>query len=120
MTTVMCSGLQLGLKLITLPKFEPEMYLKSLSKYKVFQSYKLSSHTFIVKYISISFFTQPTWLNLVPPIVSFLTTSPMCKPSHLASIKAVFGGAAPFGPALLEKFMEKAKPNEIKFREGMS
>lgn len=35
MTTVMCTGLQLGLKLITLPKFEPEMYLKSLTKYKV-------------------------------------------------------------------------------------
>jgi len=33
-------------------------------------------------------------------------------------VVAVTGGAAPFGPALIEKFKEKCAPNEIKFREG--
>ena len=28
------------------------------------------------------------------------------------------GGAAPFGPALIEKFMEKVEPNTVIFREG--
>ena len=63
-------------------------------------------------------FFQPTWLNLVPPLASFLATHPMLKPAHLASVVAVTGGAAPFGPALIEKFKEKCAPNDVKFREG--
>lgn len=55
---------------------------------------------------------------MVPPLVSFLATHPMVKPAHLASVAAVTGGAAPFGPALIEKFKEKCAPNEVKFREG--
>ena len=35
MTTVMSMGLHYGLKLVTLPKFEPETYLKALVQYKV-------------------------------------------------------------------------------------
>ena len=51
--------------------------------------------------------------------MSFLSTHPAVKPAHLASLHSVTGGAAPFGPALIEKFMEKAQPNVIKFREGI-
>ena len=40
------------------------------------------------------------------------------KATHLSSVKVVTGGAAPFGPALIEKFMEKVAPNVIEFREG--
>jgi len=64
------------------------------------------------------FIFQPTWLNMVPPLVSFLATHPMVKSQHLASVVAVTGGAAPFGPALIEKFKEKCAPHEIQFREG--
>ncbi len=55
---------------------------------------------------------------MVPPLVSFLATHPMVKPSHLASVVAVTGGAAPFGPALIEKFKEKCAPNDVHFTEG--
>ena len=47
--------------MITLPKFEPESYIKALVTYK------------------------PTFLNLVPPLVSFLATQPVVKSSHLSS-----------------------------------
>lgn len=94
MTTVMSMGLHYGLKLVTLPKFEPETYLKACVQYK------------------------PTVLAMVPPLVSFLATHPMVKSSHLASVKVMTGGAAPFGPALIDKFLEKCKPNIVKFREG--
>ena len=50
--------------------------------------------------------------------MSFLASNPAVKPSVLSSVQAVTGGAAPFGPALIEKFMEKVAPNVIKFREG--
>ena len=55
---------------------------------------------------------------MVPPLVSFLATHPMVKSSHLSSVKVMTGGAAPFGPALIDKFLEKCKPNIVKFREG--
>ena len=94
MNTIMLLGLRLGLKVITLPKFDPEMYVKALSAYK------------------------PTLLNLVPPLVSFLASDNMVKSHHLASIKFVSGGAAPFGPTLINKFMKKCAPNKPIFQEG--
>jgi len=94
MNCIMTLGLQLGGKLVTIPRFEPEMYIKALVTYK------------------------PTWLNLVPPLVSFLSTHPAVKTEYLSTVRAVTGGAAPFGPALIEKFKEKCAPNEVSFREG--
>ena len=45
----------------------------------------------------------------------------MVKAEMLKSVIAVTGGAAPFGPALIESFMEKVKPNghDVEFREGI-
>lgn len=94
MELIMCYGLRCGHKLITLPKFEPESFINALETYR------------------------PTRLNLVPPLVSFLAVNPAIKSSHLSSVTFVTGGAAPFGPALIEKFMEKCKPYDIMFREG--
>jgi 4-coumarate--CoA ligase len=94
MELVMLFNLRSGAKSITLPKFEPESYIKALDTYK------------------------PTFLNLVPPLVSFLATNPAVKPSLLNSVTFVTGGAAPFGPALIEKFMEKVLPHKMEFREG--
>jgi len=94
MELIMLYNLRMGHKIITLPKFEPESYIKALTTYK------------------------PTFLNLVPPLVSFLATQPIVKSNHLSSVTFVTGGAAPFGPALIEKFMEKVAPNKVEFREG--
>merc|ERR1719483_129002 len=94
MSMVMILNLHLGNKIITLPKFEPESYLKALVNY------------------------QPTVLHLVPPLVSFLATNSVVKSSHLSSVKVVTGGAAPFGPSLIEQFMEKVSPNPVEFREA--
>ena len=43
----------------------------------------------------------------------------MVKSSMLESVRAVTGGAAPFGPALIENFKKKCEPYEVEFREGM-
>ena len=63
---------------------------------------------------------QPTYLALVPPLISFLATHPMVKSSMLESVRAVTGGAAPFGPALIENFKKKCEPHDVEFREGKS
>lgn len=48
-------------------------------------------------------------------VSSFLSTNPMVKAAtHLSSVETVSGGAAPFGPALIEKFMAKCAPNVVK------
>jgi len=94
LTTTMLMGLHMGLKIVTLPKFEPNMYIKALKTYK------------------------PTLLNLVPPLVSFLTSDQNVKAQYLSSVKIVTGGAAPFGPTMINKFLAKAAPNVIKFQEG--
>jgi len=94
MNTIMTIGLLNGVKIVTNPKFDPEMYLKSLVEHK------------------------PSYLALVPPLISFLATHPMVKSSMLESVRAVTGGAAPFGPALIENFKKKCEPYEVEFREG--
>jgi len=93
-TIIMLGQLSKGNKIITLPKFEPETYIKALVNYK------------------------PTVLHLVPPLVSFLATNPAVKPQHLESVIVVTGGAAPFGPALLQAFTDKIAPKTVEFREG--
>eukprot|EP00090_Calanus_glacialis_P002519 TRINITY_DN11894_c0_g1_i1.p1 TRINITY_DN11894_c0_g1~~TRINITY_DN11894_c0_g1_i1.p1 ORF type:complete len:334 (-),score=99.54 TRINITY_DN11894_c0_g1_i1:118-996(-) len=87
-------GLYMGLKVVTLPKFEPDMYVKALITYR------------------------PTLLNLVPPLCSFLASDHNVKSQHLSSVKFVTGGAAPFGPTMISNFMAKCAPNEVKFQEG--
>ena len=94
MTTIMIMSLRLGMKVITLPKFDPDLYIKALIAYK------------------------PTLLNLVPPLVSYLATNQKVKSQHLASVKFVTGGAAPFGPTLISNFMKKCSPNTPSFQEG--
>ena len=42
----------------------------------------------------------------------------MVKSSMLSCVRAVTGGAAPFGPALIENFKKKCEPHEVEFREG--
>ena len=61
---------------------------------------------------------KPTLLNLVPPLVSFLASDNSVKPHHLASVKFVTGGAAPFGPTLIGNFLKKCSPSVPKFQEG--
>ena len=94
MTTIMIMGMYLGLKVVTLPKFEPDMFIKALTTYR------------------------PTLLNLVPPLCNFLAADPSVKSQHLSSVKFVTGGAAPFGPTMISNFMKKAAPNVPKFQEG--
>jgi len=94
MTTIMVMGLHLGHKIVTVPKFEPDMYIKALINYR------------------------PTFLNLVPPLCNFLASDNAVKKQHLSSLKFVTGGAAPFGQTMISNFMDKVAPNKVKFQEG--
>ena len=57
--------LHVGGKIITLPKFESDTFIKSLAMH------------------------NPTFLHLVPPLVSFLANEKDVKPHHLKGLKHI-------------------------------
>ena len=73
MVVIMASSLRYGSRFVTLPKFEPELFLGALQNHKV----------------SIA--------HLVPPLVLFLAKHPLVDNYDLSSLGEVFTGAAPAG-----------------------
>ena len=92
-----------------LPGFDPSLFVSALAAHR------------------------PTFLHVVPPLLSFLAHSPLVTPEHLASLRQVeLGlypldcsssnlqvntGAAPCGPTLLAQLYEKA-PSYTIIKEG--
>ncbi|XP_038057598.1 4-coumarate--CoA ligase 1-like isoform X2 [Patiria miniata] len=70
--------LWLGVKIVTLPNFQPETFLRSIQDYKV------------------------TALMLVPPLMLFLAKSPLVDRYDLSSVQFIISGAAPLGQELIE------------------
>ena len=61
-------------------------------------------------------FEQPTFLHLVPPLVSFLASSPDITSEDLSSLEHINAAAAPSGQEIIRQFKSKA-PNCI-YGEG--
>eukprot|EP00092_Neocalanus_flemingeri_P002290 GFUD01002443.1.p1 GENE.GFUD01002443.1~~GFUD01002443.1.p1 ORF type:complete len:584 (-),score=184.68 GFUD01002443.1:183-1730(-) len=92
MNVTMSSMLWHGGKTVTVPMFEPNMFLKTLLDYR------------------------PTTLHLAPPLVGFLANHPAVTQDHLASLQTIVVGAAPAGQALIDLFHKRA--SHVRFREG--
>lgn len=86
--------LNAGARILTIPKFTPELYLDTIKRYKA------------------------DVLLTVPPIVNLLTKSPMVTSNDLQSVRAIMSGAAPLGALDEAKFLEKALPNKPVFLQG--
>ncbi|XP_066953879.1 probable 4-coumarate--CoA ligase 3 isoform X3 [Macrobrachium rosenbergii] len=86
-------GLHAGAKLVTVPAFEPNLYISTLKK-----------HEFDM-------------IHLVPPLLNFLVKSPEVTRDVLSSVKSMLVGAAPVSPTEAKAF--KAKFSEDIFvQEG--
>lgn len=85
-----------GTKIITIPKFTPEVFTTVLAKH------------------------QSTGLFVVPPILLFLNASPFIKREYLENIHHVISGAAPLSNPDVERFYEKFQidSNKLKFCQG--
>ncbi|XP_066601783.1 uncharacterized protein [Prorops nasuta] len=96
MNVIMLTSLTKGFKLVTLPKFVPELFIKVLENYKASVLYS------------------------VPPIILFLAASPFVKKSHLENLHSVFSGAAPLSAPDVERLYKKLEINEsaVKFCQG--
>ena len=87
LTVVLLSGLLAGMTLVTVPRFEPEPFLKALQDYRV------------------------THLAVVPPVLQFLALHPLVKSYDLSFLEVVGCGAAPLGTAFEHKAAERLKCN---------
>ncbi|BES93939.1 AMP dependent coa ligase [Nesidiocoris tenuis] len=74
-----------GAKLVTIPRFEPEMYLKALIQHKV------------------------NIAHVVPPLVQFLANHPAVTAKHVSSLQYVINGAAAISSTDAKKLLEKKK-----------
>ncbi|XP_044255600.1 probable 4-coumarate--CoA ligase 1 [Tribolium madens] len=83
-----------GSHIVTIPRFTPEDYLKTLVKYK------------------------PSFIFVVPSLLLFLASHPAVTKEHLSSIEAVQSGAAPLTEGLLQKFRQKVGRDDILIRQG--
>jgi len=83
LTVVLLGGLIAGIKLVTVPRFEPEPFLKALQEYRV------------------------THLAVVPPVLQFLALHPLIASYDLSSLEVIGCGAAPLASKLQQKASER-------------
>ena len=91
MTVILNGALVQGATTVTLPKFELELFLATIQKYKV------------------------TFVNLVPPILLALAKHPLVASYDLTSLRGVGSGAAPLGEDLAGAAATRLN---IKVRQG--
>ncbi|XP_033111417.1 4-coumarate--CoA ligase 1-like [Anneissia japonica] len=77
MTAVLMSSLYQGTRVVTIPRFEPELFLKTIQDYKI------------------------THMPVVPPVILFLAKHPLVDKYDLSSLQIVTCGAAPLGDELI-------------------
>ncbi|XP_047998110.1 4-coumarate--CoA ligase 1-like [Leguminivora glycinivorella] len=90
---MMFHKLSQGVKLVTLPKFQPQLFLRTLEKYKC------------------------NVLYVVPPIVLLMATHPSATPKTFKHLEVIINGSAPLTTADADRFMERAK-RKFDFRQG--
>lgn len=84
-TVVTLSGLAMGARIVTVPRFEPDTFLGAISRHRVSR------------------------LNTVPPVMHFLARHPLVDAYDLSSLELVGCGAAPLGAALEEDVARRLK-----------
>lgn len=89
---VMACSLALGSKVVTMPQFIPELFVKVIRQHQV------------------------GVLHLVPPLLQFLVAHPLVTPADLASVRSTMCAAAPCPPQAAHAFKEKV-PGKVFFQE---
>lgn len=83
MVPILYSSLRTGAKIVTMSKFEPELFLSCIEK------------------------NQVNIAHLVPPLVLFLTKHPLVDNYKLTSVDQIMSGAAPLGGELVKAAQER-------------
>lgn len=86
---VLVGSLCSGSKLVTLPRFEPEQFLRAIERYKI------------------------SYMHLAPPLALFLAKSPLVKNYDIRSVKNMVLSAAPVGAELTQNLIDKLGVNVL-------
>jgi acyl-CoA synthetase (AMP-forming)/AMP-acid ligase II len=89
MTVILNMSLAQGATVVTMPRFDLEMFLGLIQQYKI------------------------TRINLVPPILLALAKHPLVAQYDLSSLKELMSGAAPLGEELAETVVQRLGCNVI-------
>src|SRR5208282_3364417 len=84
-TVLTLCWLAAGATLVTVPRFEPDSFLKAIERYRV------------------------THLSVVPPLMQFLAMHPLVDAHDLSSLEMVGCGAAPLSAALEQRVGDRLK-----------
>jgi len=95
LSCVLCLQLVMGCTIVTLQRFQPELFLETIQKYKI------------------------SGLTIVPPMVLLIAKDPRVKKYDLSSIKVTFCGAAPLSAELISEY-KAAAPGLIVQGYGMT
>ena len=114
----MLTGLDHGAKLVTLPRFEPDSFLNAIYNSHVCNFNSLFTLIASNIYVLILIKLQPTMLQLVPPLVSFIGHRPDLKLEAFHRLHTVFCGAAPLGPTAASKLVERLGKYDLLMQEG--
>ncbi|XP_068629276.1 uncharacterized protein [Battus philenor] len=76
-----------GLKLVTVPRFRPDIMIDVLSKYSI------------------------NFIQVAPPTVSFFGLHPEVLPKHFERLRGIMSGGAPLPQVDIDRFLSKASPD---------
>ncbi|XP_039757195.1 4-coumarate--CoA ligase 1 [Pararge aegeria] len=92
-TAIMFHKMSQGIKLVTLAKFQPEVFLHTLENHKV------------------------NWLFVAPPLVLLMTNHPLASSNTYRYIDNVINGAAGMAASDVERFLSKVQ-RQIRYNQG--
>lgn len=96
MVVTLLASLYAGTKLVTLPKFEPELFLSTIEKYQI------------------------NFAHVVPPLVVFLAKHPLVDSYNITSIKDMITASAPLGGDVLKATSERINCKLIRQAYGLT
>ncbi|XP_035686016.1 4-coumarate--CoA ligase 1-like [Branchiostoma floridae] len=96
MVAVLSCCLRQGVKIVTIPRFEPELYLRVIQDYKVNR------------------------VMMVPPIALFLSKHPLVDQYDLSHVKDLMCAAAPMGINLTMALRDRLNPQSLRQGYGLT
>ena len=96
MVMLLATGLYQGSTNVILPKFEPQLFLKTIQDYRIKHAY------------------------LVPPLILFLAKHPMVDNYNLSSIRSIFSAAAPLGGETVTAVKQRLGINVVRQGYGLT
>lgn len=108
------SKLANGAKMVTMPSFQPDVFLKNIVQSKVTILHVVPPMGKNCSENTCGCGGSNNWYTPVCVyfIVLFMADHNMVQTSHLASVRSVLSGAAPIGGLDVERFMKKYIPHE--------